>query len=258
MAFYRTLEEVSKRDENIVNRGIADEIRFSSSLLDIFCFSTAKITDAIKFNLSGSAEYRNDGNVVPKIYDDKKRMLSLSVKHHVKHFENLFINGEYEPQLGIKEFINQYSPEQKQKATEKPLEQIEGMIDGGATHILCNVETLQKLQRDYRDTLKCTVDSIGRTYNVFGKSKLIYIDAISDHENEDGADGDLSDARYTSIYGLRIDEGYFDPFQKDSIKTIEHGLCDGNISKTSFDWVIGYRIHRTKSIAHVYGFPLEG
>lgn len=229
----------------------------SSELLYNFVYSPACDGDTIRFVFESMTTYTDDEGE-PRFYSFKDTAIKTMTKNIVREFEKQFINGAREPRLGIKEFINQYIPEQKQKASEKPLEQIEGMIDGGATHILCNVETLQKLQRDYRDTLKCTVDSIGRTYNVFGKSKLIYIDAISDHENEDGADGDLSDARYTSIYGLRIDEDYFDPFQKDSIKTIEHGLCDGNISKTSFDWVIGYRIHRTKSIARVYGYPLEG
>ena len=82
------------------------------------------------------------------------------------------------------------------------------------------------------------------------------IDAISKCENADGADGDLSNARYTSIYGLRIDGDHFDPYQDMNV-IVKNSQIDIKW-KIGLKWKIGYRIRHPKSIAHVYGFPLEG
>lgn len=229
----------------------------------------------------------------PKLYDPRQRDTERTIDKMIRQFSDVLINNTNavnpKAPLGLRQWIKTYEPAQECIAVAngldlrpsgssyaannilfwRALDKLHDMVDGGATHILCNdqfIRCAKGLQRE-SGMLSTTQDSLGREIVSYGgmkfvdvgrKSKATGARIIKTYEDVNGDDGTENSDVYTSIYAIRMDPSHFQPWQMAPLEAKDWGILPGTgYYRTEVDWKIGYMITDSMSVARMYGFRME-
>lgn len=228
----------------------------------------------------------------PRTYDPRERQTTITVRKMARQFSDVIINNTAalnpKAPIGLKSFIDLYLPSQKVIADAggldlaltaptyainnhkfwRMLDRAKMMVDGGATHILCNDTFIRCAKALARESTLLTTskDALGRDITEYDGMKFINVGVkdrkteakiITDNEKDDGTQGSVSD-KFTSIYLLRMGPDHFQPWQMKALEVTDHGRLKGSVFyQTDIEWVVGYLVTDTKSIARVHGLKME-
>jgi hypothetical protein len=229
----------------------------------------------------------------PKLYDPRQRDTERTIDKMIRQFSDVLINNTNavnpKAPLGLKQWIKTYQPAQESVAVAngldlsptgasyssnnllfwRALDKLYDMVDGGATHLLCNdqfIRCAKALQRE-SGMLSTTQDALGREIVSYGgmkfvdvgrKSKAVGTRIIKTYEDVNGDDGTENSDHYTSIYAVRMDKEHFQPIQMAPLEAKDWGILPGTeYYRTSVKWNIGYMITDSMSVARMYGFKME-
>lgn len=327
---YMTLADYYQQSPNELVKGIVQQLRYKSVLLDQFNLLTTG-TLAVKNTRESNDEdadvpwveigeelgstgttkpeevqsraftfgsYIDTDHLLvedktPKLYDPRKRDTEIKIDKMIRQFSDVIINNTVllnaKAPVGLKSFIDTYLPTQKRVAETdgldldptnanyagnnmkfwRLLDYAKDMIDGGATHILCNdqfIRCAKALQRE-SGMLTTTKDALGRDITSYDgmafvdvgrKSKKTGTRIITDSEKVDGTAGTPGSDAFTSIYPLRMDPGHFQPWQFAPLEAKDLGRIQGSkFYRTAIEWTVGYMITDQMSVARIYGLKME-
>ena len=285
----KNIRESSDEDQEIPWVEIGEELGSSASTKPeevqsrAFTFGTTIKTDHLLVE-----------DKTPKLYDPRKRDTEIKVDIMIRQFSDVIINNTVaanpKAPVGLKSFIDTYLPDQKRIAKKSTgldldpsgtsyaannmlfwrlLDYGKEMVDGGATHILCNdqfIRCAKALQRE-SGMLTTTKDALGRDITSYDGMKFIDVGRkskktgariITDYEKADGTLGVEGTDHYTSIYFVRMDPGHFQPWQFAPLSAKDEGRLPGSkFYQTTIEWTIGYMITDKMSIARIYGLKME-
>lgn len=225
------------------------------------------------------------------IYDPRARQTEITVRKMARQFSDVIINNTAadnpKAPIGLKSFIDEHLPNQKMIAKTggldldpsgasyaannrlfwRALDKLKEMVDGGATHLLCNSTFIRCARALAREStlLKTTEDALGRDITEYNGMKFIDVGVsdrgsetkiITDTEANTGVDA--GNSAYTSVYALRMGINHFQPWEMNPMEVKDLGRLPGSVFyATSIEWVVGYLITDTKSVARMYGLKME-
>lgn len=228
-----------------------------------------------------------------KIYEPKVREIQKSVNTMARAFGNTLINNSTNPKApwGIKHMIDTVPELAAQKGIAasggldlsasgasyaqsnrlfwRKLEEAKSLVDGGATHCLCNNVFLRIIKALARESgfLSVTQDSLNRPIYDFDGMKFIDVgrkspktgsQIITDTEKADGTDGVAGTDSCTSIYLMRMDRDHFQPLQMFPLRTTDFGLIPGQTyHRVRVAWPVGWMITDPMSIYRLHGLKMQ-